>query len=167
MADLNCHRRLLAVSQATRSFHLAGGIAAEKTHRCTTASTSKSSGPDRRRATFTGNSDFPRKAQLVGTIGQIGLRKGQDVLLGATAQIAGQSPNAHYLIIGERNSEKGESRQFERDFAARRRDRWPDGSTSSGVGGDVGRLLGELTLLRIPPGRSRWGGYCWRRRPAA
>ena len=32
VADLNCHARLLAVSQATRSFHVAGGLAAEKTH---------------------------------------------------------------------------------------------------------------------------------------
>ena len=31
-ADLNCHARLLAVSQATRQFHLAAGLAAEKVH---------------------------------------------------------------------------------------------------------------------------------------
>ena len=32
VADLNCHSRLLAVSEATRQFHLTGGLAAEKTH---------------------------------------------------------------------------------------------------------------------------------------
>ncbi len=32
VADLNRHRRLLAVSAATREFHVAGGLDAEKTH---------------------------------------------------------------------------------------------------------------------------------------
>ena len=32
VADLNCHARLLAVSQATRDFHVAAGLAAEKLH---------------------------------------------------------------------------------------------------------------------------------------
>ena len=56
----------------------------------------------------------------------------------------------HYLIVGERNSEKAESRQFERDLR---------GAASGPLAGrvhflgrrnDVGRLLGELTLLAHP-----------------
>ena len=31
IADLNCHSRLLAVSEATRQFHVAQGLAGEKT----------------------------------------------------------------------------------------------------------------------------------------
>ena len=72
------------------------------------------------------------------------------MLLRAAAQIADRMPNAHYVIIGQRHSEKTESRQFERDLL--------DASARALVGrvhflgrrNDVGRLLAELTLLAHP-----------------
>ena len=93
---------------------------------------------------------LPPDAQLIGTIGQIGLRKGQDVLLHAAAMIADRSPNAHWLIVGERNSEKGESRQFESRLHG-----MADGPLAGrvhflGRRDDVPQLLGELTLLVHP-----------------
>ena len=57
VADLNCHGRLLAVSHATRSFHIAGGIAAEKTHVVYNGVDLEEFCPDRQPATSTGNSD--------------------------------------------------------------------------------------------------------------
>ena len=58
VADLNCHARLLAVSQAARAFTWPAESPPKKPTYSTTASISTSSVPGRRRATFTANSDF-------------------------------------------------------------------------------------------------------------
>jgi len=57
-----------------------------------------------------------------------------------------QVPSAHYVIVGQRHSEKEESRRFERDLhnvAAQ----LPHRVHFLGVRNDVCRLLNELTLL--------------------
>ena len=82
----------------------------------TTAWISMSFARERRRGYLHRELGLPPESLLVGTIGQIGLRKGHDVLLRAAAAIAGRLPNVHYLIVGQRHSEKDESRQFERDL---------------------------------------------------
>ncbi len=184
VADLNCHRRLLAVSRATLDFHVAGGVSPEKTHvvyngvdldefrpRSDEMPTenvgwdklAQSHQKTAKRAWWDCASlshpttylhrefDLPIGAPLIATIGQIGLRKGQDTLLQAAETVAARLPNVHWLIVGERNSEKEESWQFERQL-----------HLDSGEGGlcgrvhflgrrnDIPRLLGELTLLVHP-----------------
>lgn len=47
------------------------------------------------------------------SVGQLGLRKGHDVLLAAFEQVLSQEPRATLRIIGERNSSKLESIKFE------------------------------------------------------
>jgi glycosyltransferase involved in cell wall biosynthesis len=150
IVDLNCHTRLLAVSHATREFHVAAGLAAEKVFvvyngvdldefclRTPTGYLHQELG-------------LPPETPLIGTIGQIGLRKGHDVLLQAATAVAGRLPNVHYLIIGERHSEKDESRQFEQDL--HEVSRGPLGGRVHFLGfrTDVARLLDELTLLVHP-----------------
>ena len=85
VADLNCHRRLLAVSEATRAFHVAGGLAAEKTHVLYNGVDLDEFRPRPPTGYLHRELGLPPDAQLIGTIGQIGLRKGQDVLLRAAA----------------------------------------------------------------------------------
>ncbi|WP_237225625.1 glycosyltransferase family 4 protein [Rubinisphaera sp. JC750] len=55
---------------------------------------------------------LPSDCLLSVTIGQIGLRKGHDVLFEALAGLARDYPDWHFLILGERFSEKTESREF-------------------------------------------------------
>jgi glycosyltransferase involved in cell wall biosynthesis len=50
---------------------------------------------------------------LIGTVGQIALRKGHDVMALAMLDIAVSNLNAHWVIVGQRYSDKAESRQFE------------------------------------------------------
>jgi glycosyltransferase involved in cell wall biosynthesis len=150
VADLNCHARLLAVSQATRSFHVAGGIATEKTHVLYNGIDLDELRPRPPTGYIHQELGLPPNAQLIGTIGQIGLRKGQDVLLRAAAQIADQSPKVHYLVVGERNSEKGESRRFEHDLREASSGPLRDRVHFLGRRNDVNRLLNELTLLAHP-----------------
>jgi len=82
---------------------------------------------------------------LVGSIGQICLRKAQDVLLEAAAR--GLSPAACcLLIIGERWSDKPESRRFEERLHVLA-ERLAGRVHFLGARDDVPRLLNELTLL--------------------
>lgn len=149
-ADLNCHTRLLAVSKATRAFHLSGGLEAEKTHvlyngvdlkRFRPRETRESSGYLHREL------GLPSTARLIGTIGQIGLRKGQDVLARAAQIPSEELADVHYLIVGERYSEKAESRRFEADLRAAAAGPLAGRFHLLGCRDDVEKLLGELTLL--------------------
>jgi glycosyltransferase involved in cell wall biosynthesis len=149
-ADLNRHARLLAVSRATRNFHVAQGIPAEKTYVLYNGVDLDEFCPRPPTGYLHEELGLPPDAPLVGTIGQIGLRKGQDVLLRAAAAVAGSLPAAHYLIVGERNSEKAESRQFERDLRGALSGPLAARVHFLGRRDDVGRLLAELTLLAHP-----------------
>ncbi len=144
--DLNRHTRLIAVSQATRDSHVAAGLSAEKTVVVYNGVDLELFQPRPANQYLHRELGLPRDAQLVGTIGQISLRKGVDALVEAAARVVGQTENVHFLIVGARYSEKDESRRLEDDLratAARL-----DGRVHLlGVRTDVDRLLPELTLL--------------------
>ncbi|MEN6452456.1 MAG: glycosyltransferase family 4 protein [Thermoguttaceae bacterium] len=150
VADLNCHRRLLAVSEATRAFHLARGLSAEKTHVLYNGVDLDTFRPRQPTGYLHRELGLSPDVQLVGTIGQLGLRKGQDVLLHAAATIADRFPNAHYLLVGERNSGKDESRQFEQRLREVADSQLAGHVRFLGRRIDVPSLLGELTLLVHP-----------------
>ena len=148
VADINDHVRLLAVSQATRNYHLAQGISAEKCHVVF-------NGVDQTVFRFRkptgflhGELGLPHDAVLVGNIGQIGLRKGQVPLLLAMQQVVEARPQTHLIVVGKRWSSKAESVEYERalhDLAAR-----PplQGHVHFiGLRHDVPAILNELTLL--------------------
>jgi glycosyltransferase involved in cell wall biosynthesis len=147
IADLNCHRRLLAVSAATREFHVAHGLDGEKTHVLYNGVDLGQFRPRPPTGYLHRELRLPADAQLIGNIGQIGLRKGQDVLLHALRRIAEQSPNAHCVIIGERNSDKNESRQFEQSLNEAVHDSLAGRVHFLGRRTDISSVLNELTLL--------------------
>jgi glycosyltransferase involved in cell wall biosynthesis len=149
VADLNCHARLLAVSSATREFHIAQGVSADKL-------LVAYNGVDLLRFRPRPPSGFLHRefnlsttVPLIGSIGQISLRKGLDVLAASLAQI--RSPVSFcWLIVGRRFSDKLESRQFEE-----RLHQVAAGSLAGkvrflGVREDVDRLLSDITLLVHP-----------------
>ena len=150
VADLNCHTRLLAVSRATRRFHTARGLAAEKTHVLYNGVDLDRFRPRARCGYIHRELGLPAEAQLVGTIGQICLRKGQDVLVRAAALLAEKLPNTHYLIVGGRWSGKAESRRFEADLHASASGRLAGRIHFLGSRNDVDRILNELTMLVHP-----------------
>ena len=113
IVDLNCHTRLLAVSQATRDYHVAAGLCGRRPTCCTTAWTWPALHRGLPRAYLHRELGLPPEAILVGAIGQIGLRKGHDVLVEAAIRLAPRLPQVHYLIVGGRFSDKAESRSFE------------------------------------------------------
>jgi glycosyltransferase involved in cell wall biosynthesis len=90
-------------------------------------------------------------AVLVGGIGQIGLRKGWDVLARAAVRIVAAFANVHFVLVGERHSQKQESLEFEADL--RRTTAVPPLAGRFhflGRRDDVPRLLNEWALLVHP-----------------
>ncbi len=86
---------------------------------------------------------------LIGTIAQISLRKGHDVLAAALAQLAIKTPYA-WLVIGQRFSGKEESWQFEDQLHQAAAGPLAGRVRFLGARHDVYRILNELTLLVHP-----------------
>jgi glycosyltransferase involved in cell wall biosynthesis len=111
--QLNANRTLVPVSQAVRDFHAAQGVEMDRMHIVyngieAEASRCLDGGPCLR-----GELGLPEDAYLVATIGQICLRKGQDMFAKAAALAAPRMPGAHFLLIGERHSTKTETALYD------------------------------------------------------
>jgi glycosyltransferase involved in cell wall biosynthesis len=111
--DVNANGRLVAVSQATRDFHVAQGIDGAKC--CVLNNGVDLTKFHPRPADFRLHHELglPPQARFVATIGQVGMRKGIDVALAAAHSWVAALPDVHWLIIGERTSKKDEARELE------------------------------------------------------
>jgi glycosyltransferase involved in cell wall biosynthesis len=145
--DVNRHTRLLAVSHAVRNHHAAQGVVAEKTYVIYNGVDLDRFRPREPTGFLHREFGLPSNAILAGSIGQIGLRKGQDVLLHGAQKIAGAMPNLHFVVVGERYSTKQESRDFEASLHAIAEAVMPGRVHFLGVRNDVDRLLNEFALL--------------------
>jgi glycosyltransferase involved in cell wall biosynthesis len=119
IADLNGNTRLVAVSDATRAFHVSQGMRAERVLTITNGVDCERFQPRPADALLRRELGLSPKDFLVLTVGQMGLRKGQDVLADAAGRLASLLPRAHYLLAGQRCSDKRESREFEERVIAR------------------------------------------------
>jgi glycosyltransferase involved in cell wall biosynthesis len=111
--DVNANRQLVAVSHATRDFHVNQGIAGKK---CFVSY----NGVDLNEFHLRPPNGYLHQelrlhasTRLIVTISQIGPRKGTDIVLRAASEIAAKAPDVHWVIVGERTSNKAESREFE------------------------------------------------------
>ncbi len=111
--DLNCHDRLLAVSRATRDFHVAQGVTAQRVMVVHNGVDLGVFRPREATGHLHHELGLPRSVHLVASIGQLGLRKATDVLLAAATQVAHRRGDVHWLVVGERTSNKQESHDFE------------------------------------------------------
>lgn len=113
--DLNRHERLLAVSEATRRYHVDQGVDGHRTHVLHNGVDLDRFRPGDDGKWLREELGLPASARLAVTIGQIGLRKGHDVLVDAAIRVSGNLLHVHWLVVGERHSQKEESRRFESD----------------------------------------------------
>jgi glycosyltransferase involved in cell wall biosynthesis len=148
VGDLNAHRRLLAVSRAARDFHITQGIDATKCVVVNNGIDLAEFCPRPANGYLHRALSLPPQTRLCAIIGQLGLRKATDVTLAAALQITDQVPHVHWLVVGERTSNKEESREFEslvRSIA----DEQPLAGRVHFLGSrsDVSRLLNECQLL--------------------
>lgn len=151
IADINQHSRLLAVSAATRAFHVAAGFDPDRTVVNYNGVDTARFRPRARSGWLHQELGLPLDTPLVGCVGQIVIRKGQDLLAAAARQLAGEFPDLHYVLIGDRYSEKAEAVAF----AAQLQRAFPcaaDGERAHflGVRAEIEELLPEFTLLAHP-----------------
>lgn len=145
--QVNSNRALVAVSKAVRDFHAAQGVDATRMQVIQNGIELGAS-PPRPDSRLKAELGLPPEPFLVASIGQICLRKGQDIFAQAVVRAASQMPGAHFLLIGERYSAKPESVAYDeaidRQFAAAG---LVDRFHRLGFRSDVPRMLGEINLL--------------------
>jgi glycosyltransferase involved in cell wall biosynthesis len=146
--DLNQHRRLIAVSRATRDAHVAQGLDPDKTIVVYNGIDRIGFQPRPASGYVHRELGLPPEAVLIGTIGQIALRKGLDTLVSAAGEVARHRGDVHFLVVGECHSQKAESRELLASLqAAARRGPLAGRLHLLGTRNDVEQILGELTLL--------------------
>ena len=112
--DLNQNRRLIAVSEATSAFHISQGLQPERVTVCYNGVDTDRFFPRPATGFLKRELGLEHDTRLCLTIGQIGLRKGQDILAKAATILAEQGDrNTHFLLVGERYSQKQESIDFD------------------------------------------------------
>ena len=147
-ADLNDHLRLIAVSRATRDYHVAQGISAEKC--CVIYNGVDSNVFQFRPSTGSLHRELrlPDNALLIGNIGQLGLRKGHLPLFLAMQKIVEKRPESHLVMIGTRWSSKAESIEYEQTLYELA-DKQPLAGHVHFLGtrDDIPAIMNELTIL--------------------
>ncbi|HEX5445199.1 MAG TPA: glycosyltransferase [Pirellulales bacterium] len=116
VADLNAHTRLLAVSHATRTFHLSQGVRGELCHVAYNGVDRDAFQPRPATGWLHCKLGLSGEVDLAVTIGQLVMRKGHDVLVRAAARLRDAFPQLHWVIAGERFSQKAEAVQYETDL---------------------------------------------------
>lgn len=146
IGHLNNNDRLIAVSQATRQHHLSQGMDSEKTFVCY-------NGIDTRQFQTAARGKLRREYGLqdsdtvVLTIGQLGLRKGLDVVVQAVKEMADQK-TIHWFLVGERHSQKAESIAFHEELiAASQQPPWQGRLHLLGRRADVPQLLCDADII--------------------
>jgi len=146
--QLNANRALVAVSRAVRDFHASQGLEAARTHVVYNGIDSDAFRSRDCCKSLRTELSLPPDTCLVAAIGQICLRKGQDVFAKAAALASPRMPEAHFLLIGERHSEKTETALYDEaisfEFAmAGLKDRFH----RLGYRSDIEHLLPQIDLV--------------------
>ena len=158
IADLNRNQLLIAVSQATRDSHVAQGLDPDRVVVVRNGLDLVQFQPRPASGWLHRELQLPDSAILVATIGQIGLRKGQDVLAAAAPEIVRNVPDIHFLLIGERSSTKAESIEFEQAIERR----FAEHNLASrlhrlGYRDDIPHVLAEIDLIVHPAHQEPFG----------
>ncbi|MCA8987061.1 MAG: glycosyltransferase family 4 protein [Planctomycetaceae bacterium] len=148
---LNSNRKLVAVSRATRDFHLQQGLDPDRVEVLYNGVDCERFQPRPRDGRLRRERSLPEDSLIALTIGQIGMRKGLDVLVDAVTINKDQLPEIHYVIVGERYSSKLESIEYEQrlhrqieEHGLTRHFHW------LGYRDDIPELLNECDLLIHP-----------------
>lgn len=115
--DLNHNDALVAVSHATRSFHVAQGLELRK---CSVIYNGVDTDLFRPRdhTLFRAElfPDIPEDATILLNVGQICLRKGQLNLAQSVCELLRQRGDVHLVVVGKRHSTKTESVEYEQQI---------------------------------------------------
>jgi glycosyltransferase involved in cell wall biosynthesis len=116
ITDLNANRKLVAVSEAALQFHVAQGLDENiGTVIHNGISEGRFVADASSRQSVRSKLGIAADAFVVLTVGQIGLRKGLDTLARAGGWLAKTRTGIHWLLAGDRFSQKSESVKYEAD----------------------------------------------------
>lgn len=112
--DLNRNDGLVAVSNATRDFHVSRGLDPQRCRTIYNGVDTETFAPTLTKMAWPeGVSQLPNDAIVVLNVGQICLRKGQRDLATAIVNLLTENPKLHLILAGDRHSEKAESIRYE------------------------------------------------------
>jgi glycosyltransferase involved in cell wall biosynthesis len=148
VSDLNRNAGLIAVSQATKQFHVDQGMAPDKVRVIYNGVNAELFRPTPATGILKQELGLSDSAVLLANIGQICLRKGQTLLARAAVSLAEEFPQAHYLFVGQRHSQKQESAAHEDAIhGIFRQAGMEDRLFCLGFREDVPVILNEINLL--------------------
>jgi len=160
ISDLNCLSSIVAVSDATRLFHIQQGIESSKIETIFNGIDCEKFAPRTRTGSLCHELNLPETTPLALTIGQICMRKGHNDIAQAMVILKDRCPKLHWIIAGERHSTKAESIAFDEqiDRTLESADML-DRRHRLGFRADIPLLLNEVDLLvhaarQEPLGRS-------------
>lgn len=146
--DLCRNDRLLAVSRATRAWHVAQGLPEGKVRVVHNGIDTDVLRPAPHTGHLHAELGIDEQCPILLSVGQLGLRKGLDVLLEACSAIFEDVADVHLALVGERSSDKEEAVHHEAELLRRARLPGLRGRCHFlGRREDVARLLLEATLL--------------------
>jgi glycosyltransferase involved in cell wall biosynthesis len=147
VGDLNRHQRLLAVSDATRRWYVAAGLSESKVAVAYNGVDLRRFHPRGEQRKLHRELQITDDTPIVGSIGQLGVRKGVDLFVAAARQLATANRHVHFVYVGRRYSTKQEAIEYEQQV----RHAATQGNLNGrfhflGVRDDVAQLLGELAI---------------------
>ncbi|MGY8769591.1 MAG: glycosyltransferase family 4 protein [Pirellulales bacterium] len=120
ITDLNEQSQLIAVSQATLDFHVTQGLDVSRSIVLHNGVDRTKFFPNAQDASITKPSlheelQLDSDKPLIGWVGQLGARKGLDVLVAAATTVVAEFPQAHFVVCGSRHSVKDEAIAYVKD----------------------------------------------------
>jgi len=148
VSDLNRNAGLIAVSNATKQFHVEQGVLSDKLQVIYNGVNTELFRPKPATGILKQDLSLSDSAVLCANIGQICLRKGQTLLAQAAVWLAKEFPEVNYLFIGQRHSKKQESVAYEKAIGRIFREAGiEDRLFCLGFREDVPVILNEVDLL--------------------
>lgn len=157
VGDLNRNARLIAVSEATRAFHIGQGADPGKVVTVHNGVDLDRFRPRSRDEQVRRELGLPPDALVALTVGQIGLRKGWDVLAEAVAALAERHPDLQVVLAGERYSGKAETVAYEAGVRERFAAAMPGRVHFVGYRDDMPELMNAADLLVHPARQEPFG----------
>lgn len=144
LRDVNSNAAIVCVSHATREYHLAGGLDADRAR--VVWNGVRASAGTKPGGWLSRELGVAESVPLIATVGQICLRKGHDVAASALSKLG--DLDWRWLIIGERFSQKTESVDFDRSIeTVLNRAGLDDRIVRLGYRHDMADVYGELDVL--------------------
>lgn len=145
--ELNQHQLILTVSEATRNWYLEAGLSPAITKVAYNGVDLNRFRPQRCPGRLHRELQLAPDTPLVGSIGQLGVRKGVDLLVEAAARLAARHQQVHFVFVGRRYSQKQESADFEDKVRRAANDGCVRGRFHFiGARDDIPSVLNELTV---------------------